>query len=283
MIDTAHTIILMKLPGCKIVLASILCFWSIGCVEAPGQVTLDVRGVKPTIDYTDLAVVLEGSLGNDGALRPERFKPLSGRLDKQLKRLAVTGPNATPKLLASPQSRLAYWYNARAAWAIELARLEGFPEKVHLDRFMSRRFPLDGRTSTLAGIDRSITDEGGWRAVVAAPGLCLERARLPETPFGASDVRKRMQNRFSQFVDDPERFVIDISARKVRVPGVLWQLRRRIIDHHRGDYGDTDVKLTTVLLRYVTGSAHRRLQDAVGYVCVPAGCCPKLALFEKED
>jgi len=148
---------------------------------------------------------------------------------------------------------------------------------------MAIRFPLDGGTSTLADIDRAISAESGWRAVVAAPGLCLERAQLPETPFSDADVSKRMQNRFSQFVDDEDRFVIDISTQKIRVPHVMWQFRRQIIDNHRSYYGDTDVKLTTVLLRYVTGSALRRLQDAVGYRCVSARCCPKLAVFKKEE
>ena len=69
---------------------------------------------------------------------------------------AKTGPTASPKLLASKDEQLAFWYNARQLWsmiaAMELYR-NGYNDASKIGEF---QFPLDGRTMTLPKIDQAI-------------------------------------------------------------------------------------------------------------------------------
>jgi len=257
---------------CKFILAVLLAAaLATGC-DKPGEpMTLDVAGVAPAVDYAELAKVLGESVSaSDGRVDVEAFEEakLSDTLDEQLRRLAVTGPRATPELFTSPEARLAYWCNARAAWAIKLAELEGWPEEAAPVRLMERQFPLDGRMMTLAEIDTILATDEDWRTVVAAPGVLLNRAPLPTTPFGAADIRERIAGRFNAFIDNADRFVIDIAHKRIRVPNVLYGKRHELIAAHNARYATRGATLTTALLPYTNGSAHRRLQDAMGYPCV---------------
>ena len=83
-------------------------------------------------------------------------------------------------------------------------------------------------------------------------------------------------------MDDEQRFVIDIERKRILVPPVLWQYRSRLIEAHHKTYATRGANLTTVLLPFVEGSAHRRLQDAIGYRCVKAGSSLLVALFEEN-
>ncbi|GAF79424.1 unnamed protein product [marine sediment metagenome] len=277
----------MSRTGCKfgfIAGLSVLSCWlvSSGCEKPPGPVVLDVGDIKPAADYSDLAAVLSEAVDKDGLVQPDALKELTGRLDKQLKLLAVTGPSATPELFPTPADRLAYWYNARAAWAVKLAALAEFPEEITPAELSQRPVPLDGRMMTLAGIDEEILTAGGWQALVAAPGVLSQRAQLSTKPFGAKGIRERIAERFEQFADDADRFVIDVRAKKVLVPPVVWRFAQDIIDNHNKTYGTVGATLTTALLSYVTGSAHRRLQNAIGYTPIAARRCGKLAVVKDE-
>jgi len=238
--------------------------------SAPGPVELDTAGVTPRADYADLAVVLEKAFERDGTLIPDAKAIHVERLDAQLRLLAVTGPTATPDLLPTPEARTAYWYNARAAWALKLLALAGFPERIGTEAFSARPVPLDGRTMTLDEVDRLLAADPDWRTVVAAPCALRLRARMPARPFSAEDIRGRIAERFEDFIDDEEHFVIDVERRRVRIPPVIWQFRDRLIGEYHRRYGTQGATLTTALLPHVSGSAHRRLQDAVGYGCVEA-------------
>jgi hypothetical protein len=245
-------------------------------------VVLDVAGVEAKVDYSDLGAVLEEAIDKDGMLGPEKPPQWSAALDSQLKRLAVVGPTVTGRLFATKEDRLAYWLNARAAWALKLVLLAEFPEEMSPAELEDRSFPLDGRTMTLREIDAVIEKEGGWEALVAAPCLRMQRARLPEKPFEPSDISQRIRDRLSGFIDDKKRFIVDIEHKRVLFPPVLWQCRQELLERHRTSYGADEVTFTTALLPYVSGSAHRRLQDAIGYRCVRARSDRALAVT-KED
>jgi len=269
-----------------------------GCAPTVGKlppVTLDTSGTAACVECADLGAVLEGAVAADGRVRPRRLPAFAARLDAQLKRLAVTGPAVTPRLFSSEGGRLAYWYNARTAWALKLlvlyseafaaaeeaagglppgvgwlARRQLKSRGINAGSFQTTEFPLDGRTMTLEGIDALLADRFGWRVLVAAPGVAPDRAPLPTGPFSADDAAGRAARRFEGFIDDDSRLIIDVASMRVRVPPVLWRFREQLIARHNETYNTHGATLTTALLRYVRGSAHRRLQDAVGYGCVAA-------------
>lgn len=256
---------------------------AVGCWHgAPPPITLDTTGVAPKVDYADLAAVLEAALDKHAFVLPEELDKTVKRLDAQLRLLAVTGPTATPKLLPTPEDRLAYWYNARAAWALKLAvGLDG-PDPLPRARLETRPFLLDGRTMSLDAIDRVLADDDDWRTAVAAPGLRKGRARLPAKPFTPGDIRKEIRRRFNEYADDGERFEIDVERRQIRIHVVLWRIREQLIARHNRLYRTEGATLTTALLPYVQGSARRRLQDAIGYACVPRKSDGPLACKDRQ-
>ena len=253
----------------------------LSCGPAGGPIVLQPVAVQRTVDYGNLAQVLQKAVNSDGRLLPEATARQADKLDRQLCRLAVLGPTSTPELFPEPEDAIAYWYNARAAWAMKLAILNDFPEKLS-PRQQARMFPLDSRRMTIAGIDAKLAADEDWRTEVVAPGICLSCARLPACPFSGQDIRRRIAERFNRFVDDSERFVIDIRHRRILLPPALWKRRLELVAKHNAAYGTTGAKLPTVLLPYVSGSAHRRLQDAIGYKVAPAGTNFKLFLAEDD-
>lgn len=256
----------------------------VGCPAAdPDPVVLDDGAVAPSADYADLAVVLSEAIGADGWIIPSQLDLYAERLDAQLLRLKVTGPTATPDLLGGADDRLAYWYNARAAWSLKLVHLLACPQKVCPAELPRRSFPLDGRMMTLADIDEHLLAESDdWRVVVAAPGALLQRAAPPHRPFSADDVRARIDERIEAFIADEDRFVIDVDHRRIVVPPVIWRFRERIMDEYERRYGGRPVDLRQALLQHVHGAALRRLQNAVGYTPRPAPRTLRVAR-RKED
>jgi hypothetical protein len=238
-----------------------------GCEPTCEPVALDARGLAPAWKVDDLAVVLDEAVDDDGLLDADALRKHADRLDAQLRLFAVTGPTTQPKLLPTREHVIAYWYNARAAWALKLWLLRDCPEELRDAELRQRPFPLDGRVRSLAEIDAILAGDEDFRTVVAAPGITRQRAPLPREPFTASDVRRRMAERFAALIDDKERFVVDADKQRVLVPPVLWQFRDRLVRAHHAAYGTRGATLTTALLARVTGSPHRRLQDAVGYDC----------------
>ena len=240
-----------------------------GCIGPVEPVVLETAGVAAEIDYSDLAAVLVGALDENGCVLPDELKKLSDRLDAQVRRMAIAGPTVTPKLLPSPDDRLALWYNARAAWALKLVALAESPAELARRQLELRQVTLDGRLMTLDEIDAILSADADWRVGVLAPSLRKRRARLPKTPFAAADVRRRVGLRLVEYVDDEDRFVIDIGRRLIRVHPVLYRLRERLVAEHNRKYATEGATLTTVLIGQVTGSPRRRLQDALGYTWLP--------------
>ncbi|MCK5113953.1 MAG: hypothetical protein KAR11_04250 [Phycisphaerae bacterium] len=280
--------------------------WIIICITALGfvgiacdtpqklePVALNVTDIKPARDYSQLAKVLEHVITEDGEVDTFRMTDEYAQLLKQqLKIFAVTGPTVTPELFPTPADRLAYWYNARTAWSIELGMLQvkanagkSVADKDYAHPQLSREFPLDGRVMTLDDIDSVLSDDSGrgFYNVVAAPGILLDRARLPHKPFDAKTIGKEIRPRVNAFVDSSVRFIIDYEAQQVLFPSILWKYRGVVIGFYRTTYAlpdDAFISLTTAMLGHVTGPAVHRLQLAIGYRCVENTRRVKMAVVE---
>jgi len=250
--------------GCKFGLL-LAAFAGGGCETAPAPISLDTRGVEPAVSYDGLARVLASAVDAKGLIDPDALKGAAAALEGQLKLLAVTGPTATAEEFPTPGHVLAYWYNARAAWSMRLLLGQGCPKEISRRVLEETPLPLDGREMTLGEVDAILAADADFRVAVAAPGVTMERARLPREPFAPGGIRQRIAERFSAFLDDESRFVIDVRRQRILVPPVLWQFRRRLIDAHRTRCGAEGATLATALLAYLRGSPHRRLQDAIGY------------------
>lgn len=252
-----------------------------GCQTAkPTVVALDTAGVAPSTETKNLSAVLKRCVDKRGFIDMVKYKTVAETLRTQRKQFAVTGPTATPNLYPAKEDRLAYWYNARAAWSIALAMRLHKEENESAAALQVFLFPLDGREMTLPDIDQQIFALAGYQAVVAAPCANLQRAALPRQPFDAETIRPAVRRRFDGFVDDRRRFLIDVETRQIRFPPVLWKYRDAILAEHKRQYDAPQATLTTALLPWVKGSAARRLQDAVGYACVENTAPGKLALTE---
>ncbi len=245
-------------------------------------VPLSTAGVEPSADTADLAAVLAEAATSDGRVDPKAMRRLSGRLDSQLRTMAVAGPTATPTLFPTYGARWAYWYNARAAWSMKLTLLAGCPKKTD-SRCMARRpVPLDGRAMSLAAIDGLLLAEaertGDFRLAACVPGVRVEFGPMPQRPYEAADFGDRLEAMFSTLIADQRRFVIDVADRKVLVGPMLWARRQDVLDQYRREFGGEGVQFVTALRPYVRGRALKRLQQAVGYGAAEATRTGELAI-----
>ncbi len=262
--------------SCRLILAAALAAAILsGCGSEPRPlqpIVLDANGVLPRVDYTDLDAVLERAVNKDGLVDAFDANIVASRLDQQLKRLAITGPTATPILFPTAEDRLAYWYNARAAWSIKLAMLANCPQDLPAASLEGRAVPLDGRSMTLEQIDAILSQDADWRIAVAAPSVRMNRPPLPAKSFAAADVRPQAASRVSAYVADDKRFNIDIENRVVYFPSVMWRFRQQLIDQYNATYHTTGAtQLVTAMLPLFEGLPQRRLQGAMGFAAVEAG------------
>ncbi|MBS3734592.1 MAG: hypothetical protein KGY99_06660 [Phycisphaerae bacterium] len=249
----------------------------------PAPIEPATAGVTPSRDTRDLSAALSAALSDRNRDRAHGLiDPYAARirarepLDRQLARFAVTGPRATPSLYPDEPSRLAYWANARAGWALKLALAADMPDALPPAALERRGFRLDGRMMTLEAIDAELA-AFGWLAVAAAPGVRLQRARLPEAPFTPDDVRRRLAERLDVFIADERRIVADPVARRLSFPPVLWACREDLLSACRqadgtddgdapgGSGGAPRTTFITALLRHTRRRGHYRLQDMLGY------------------
>ncbi|MCE5277859.1 MAG: hypothetical protein ABFD92_00625 [Planctomycetaceae bacterium] len=247
-----------------------------------------VAAAAPTLSYAPLAKVLKDAVDGDGVLKASEYQWVKDDLDKQLALLAANGPTATPGQFAAEggasaaDKALAYWYNARAAWAIKLAMLAREGETITRPLLEQRPFDIDGRTMTLADIDALLAADDDWRTLPAAPGVLWQRAALPRQPLQGRDIRSQIASRFEQFVHDDKRLVADDRSREILVPLALWAVKDRAINRYQTAYGASGATLTTAMLPVVSGPALHRLQDLVGYRPVEAPWSGKLAILERK-
>jgi hypothetical protein len=244
-----------------------------GCEHPiPPPVTLEVKDLAPSVDYTQLDLVLQKVVTEDGLVRPDVLKDQEARLDTQLKLLSVTGPTETPRLFENDNQRLAYWYNARAAWSLKLLLLDACPARIDApETFARRQFKLDGRMMTLEQIDEVLAADTDWRTLAALPARAL----------GADGIREAIAWRLRQFVESP-RFDVDAEHKRVQVPPRIWAAREFLVRSYEQAYVTRDATLQTALLPYLEGASARKVQAAMGYPCVPMPTTPlRMAVFKK--
>jgi hypothetical protein len=255
------------------------------CPPTRGLIRPPAAGIAPSASYEDLAAVLAAVVDGQGQIDDFELRQITDRLDRQLAVLAVIGPGSTPPLFPTEEDRLAYWYNARAAWSLKLVALnrpwelgrlpsEGdedveddpnAPPRLPLRAFDCQAFWIDGRQMSLRGLDAILAGDGDWRTLVAAPGALVDRAALPDRPFSAADIRPRIAERLVAYLDDDLRFEIDHEYRKVLVRPHVWRYRDGLVTAWNRRFATRGGTMQSALLPYLTGSAERRLQDAVGY------------------
>lgn len=239
-----------------------------GCAaqkELP-PVVLATRPSAPKVDYSSLQMVLAKVVDEDGLIDPEAMDVYSDKLNEQLSLMTITGPRASPELFTTPEERLAYWYNARAAWSLKLFVDANCPEEIS-SGFSGRQFPLDGRRMSLNDIDKILECDGDFRVAVCAPSVLLSRSGMPNQVYLATDIRARIAEEFTQFLGDPERLVLDVNSQTLLVPPVLWHYRQRLIDEYQKAYRTQGATLQVALMPYARGAALRRLHNAIGYRC----------------
>lgn len=252
-----------------------------GCGMYIEPVELENPGVSPSADVSPLAAVLKEAIDAQGLLLPEALKRRQGDLDGQLAIFAVTGPTASPQLFPTPNHRLAYWYNASAAWSMKLALLADFPEQMCDREMQYRAFPLDGRIMTLEQIHEILSQSEDFRQPLLQPSVCFQGGHLPLKPFTAQDMPTRLDEGFNQYVADTRRLVIDIDSRCILYPPAMWRLRAQLVSRYNQRYDTHQARLATALMPHLRGAALRRLQDATGYQESAAARSNFLALPEK--
>ena len=229
----------------------LLCGWSLAAIGCAGgghaPIELATAGVEPAIRYDDLAAVLKSGV-REGKVVEEAIRGSRARLDAQLARLAVTGPTVTPTLLPTREDRLAYWYNARAAWSLKLTLLDDCPDKITRRCLELRAFPLDGRMMRLADVDSILAADSDWRTAVAAPSVRQNEAGLPDAPFDAQTIRAAIDSRFLDYLGDSDRFIIDVELKQIVFPPSLWAVRERLVKMYQHSLGSSGATYVTALL-----------------------------------
>jgi hypothetical protein len=216
-----------------------------------------------------LADVLAHAVTAGGWVVVDNLEEHAASLDGYLAYLAAHGPTATPAEFPNRADRLAYWLNARAACSLKLGLLAGCGPRMTPTQ-LARAWPVDGRPLRLADIDAGLAAEGGWLALAGSPGVTMDRAPLPARPFSPTDVEAALQERLETFLSDNARVVIDVEARQLRLPPIVWGRRDQLIERYAKAYRAASPTFWSALQDVVNGPARRRLQDAVGYQLMQA-------------
>ncbi len=255
-----------------------------GCAAPPpGAIELSAPDGPVEPSWEHLAEAL-AELTRDGAMLDRPRRAGAAALERQLAALEHWGPASTPGQFPTRRERLAWQLNARTAWAMRLVLAveeeDELPEQLPRRMLERRRVPLDGAMRTLEQIDAAIEELGGWKALAATPGVRPERAPLPPAPFAPDGLPEQFDAQLARLIDDEARLVLDFERRAVRYPPVLWRARGAILNRHERLYG-VRVPLHTALRPLVSGSARRRLQEAVGWRDAPRTPSDEIALEER--
>ena len=243
------------------------------------------KNIKPPKKYDEifdnLKLVLKKSVDSDLDLNiPDLYRQREKLID-QLIILKSIGPKTTPKLFTSNSQKIAYWLNTRAAWSVYLAYLESEKTKnKRTTEFYNTQIIIDKQKMSLQKIDNKLEKIGGIFAVLAAPGVCSNRAAVPQKIISSSNLPEKLKLRFCKFINDSDKIVIDVKNRTVEFPPIIWKYRKFIIQQFEINYKTSEVDLTTALAPFVCGSATHKLQNAVGYKCVENKSKVKLMIAE---
>ena len=160
----------------KRLVVALAIFLLAGCAvqqqELP-PVVIAARPAAPKVDYSELEVVLDKVFDDDRLIDAEALAVNADHLNAQVALLAITGPDVSPELFTTSDEKLAYWYNARAAWSLKLFLDANCPEEI-TSQFSTRRFPLDGQLMSLRTIDLVLEADPDFRVVVSAPQRVAE-------------------------------------------------------------------------------------------------------------
>ncbi len=265
----------------------ILCLCSIlfpllaGCTRpAEPAIYLATAGVAPSPDVSALASVLNAAVTPDGSVRLPELVKTQDDLQRQLRLFAVTGPSATPGQFGVSEQVVAYWYNVRMAWSLELAR-RAECEKADPTLLRRTSFPVDGRRMSVDCIDELLVglsrQEGDFRIAACAPGAWLDDAPLPNRPFVAADLFTRQQEMLNRLVLNEKHFVISIEQQSVYVPSLLWRVRDVLLAEYTRQYGPGGT-VVVALKSWLSPLACVRLENALGYRVVEQSARDALAI-----
>jgi len=234
---------------------------------------LKLTGVKASSDISDLSVVLSQVVDSRGRLVPSKLDSIQDHLMQHLRRMAITGPTASPALFPDEISRLVYWYNVRIAWSIRLAQLSLSNKTLRSVDVFRCSFQVDGRRMSLEQIDSLLLSYakrcGDFRIAACIPGVRAGYAPLPNKPFSEGNFEAELSKQLNQLILDERRFVIDVKRRRVIVPPMLWACRDMIISEYQRRFGQCEVKLLTAVGVYLNSQARFRLEKALGYRVIP--------------
>jgi len=250
---------------------------AIGCAPAGPACGLIVVAEAPddeAADFEDLAVVLAAAVDDRGRFDPTALVTQLPRLNRQLGRLARPWPAEARE--AGSDVRLAWLYNARAAWSLRIVAQQrdlvgpgqdryALPETISRRRLLDTPFTLDGRIGSLRRIDDELAAMADFRIAAAAPGATDLAGRLPRRPFEPATIGSAVAERFSEYVCDDRRVIIDHAARRVRVAPALHRARPDAIARYHERFGTTGAMFTTALGPYLNDRARRRMSSATGY------------------
>ena len=242
---------------------------------APKPVVLPEPQKKPTeISYQPLHQVLNRAINSSGYIMAYHYTFIEKNLISQLQILAAIGPATCPDQFKTDNDKLAYWYNARAAWVLKLSMMHHkklFLSKNKTDYSETIRLmgittcPIDGKRMTLGDIDHEIKKIGGFMAEIAAPGGTLDRAPMPQSPFQPTDFPGCLKDQFNSFVNSTSRFVCNYDKRTWYIPRVVWKYKKELSDIYQTNYPTPQVMFASVLSSWASGAAKYRLQNNVGY------------------
>ncbi len=249
-----------------------------GCADKrPAAITVPPPRDE-AIDFADLAIVLAAAVDADGRVDATALTVHLPRLERQLSQLSGPWPNSAGS--ATDATRLAWLYNARMAWSLRIVatgvqRASGrgdrfvLPATIEQHRLRQTPFVLDGRTHTLAEIDRRLGQYDDYRIPAAAPGAADVDGPMAQAPFAAETVIASLPERFDRYVRDENRLVIDHDAKRLAVPPALWRLAPGIRDEYNRRFGTAEASLATALAAAVGPRARDRLAEAQGYEVSP--------------
>jgi hypothetical protein len=254
-----------------LVIASLLA----GCRPTSAPIAVAPPPAGQSITCDDLAAVLSEVLDREGRIDPTALAVHLPRLERQLSLLALPWPQEAAG--GHSDQRLAWLYNARAAWSLriiarELFPLEGrrdafdLPAAIDRERLMNTPFPLDGRQMSLTAIDVELAGWGDFRLAALAPDATDLAGPLPQRPFAADTVRQDLPARLAtKLLADPRRLVIDHDQQVVGVPPAIWRARQNLIMEYNQHQPVRPADLLTALRPLADPAARQRLTDAMGY------------------
>ena len=246
---------------------------------SPGLATQTGASSRPAIGFGELAKLLAGTVDEQGVIDPTALAIHLPRLERQLALLAQPWPAEIAGERTGGDERLAWLYNARAAWSLRIVASElaprprqpdlfALPTTIRVRKLLEQPITLNGQTTTLAAIDRELARDKDFRLAAAAPCATDFFGRLPREPFTGLTVRAAAAQRFRDYLHDPNRVVVDHDYKRLRVPPALWQFVPLILADYDQRYASRGVQPASALAEFANVPDRQRMQDATGYPAV---------------